>query len=691
MPQAPEVETAAMQLLRKAWNWLMVGEEYRRKDVAIEFAVATHWLMRLGILILVAGLGFFIKYSIDHEYLGPVGRVSLSILAGACMLGGGLLLFGKRYHVLGQGLAGGGVAVLYFSLYAAGSHFKIIPLGFSFAGMALITLVSATLAVRFRSLLIALLGLLGGYLTPVLLNTGIKNFPGLYGYLLLLGLGMLGVSWKRRWPIITWTAFLCHSLIVGVSLARFFVPADFPLVMGFLIAFFLLFSTAVFIYNVATRTVASLLELAGLFLAATVFFGFGYWIILGTWPGQDAVAAWLALGLCAYYVLHLYALQRRGVHDKGLQTVFLGLGAVFLSITLPLLLSRGWLTVTWAMEALVLLWMGMKLRSPVLRILAALLYAVVIGRIGVYDLAHGFRNAPPDSFRAYLGILFPRLVQFGMSILSLAGAWRLLKEEKQASPLPDQTAPATGWLPGLALVLTYGLLFLYLNLEVVRFCASLYPPLVHPGRTLVWISLGAVFLFYRKALGKDGLAVLWSLLLLAVFIKLVVVDMQAWEARLAPIRYGIPYTPVHALIRLLDFGMMIGFAGVTFRLLRPQSDLRALALGAGWLALALLLLYLTLELGALLHAFLPAFHGGGISLLWAVFAFALVFAGLRNRTLPLRLAGLALFIVVLGKIGFSDLAHLEAIYRVIALIALGVVLLLASYLYIKNTRSVEPS
>lgn len=684
-PAEPEIESAAFQLLRKAWNWFVVGEEFRRKDVSMEFAVASQWLMRIGILILLFGGYFFIRFSIDRGYLGPAGRVALSTLAGALMVAGGLHLFGKQYQLLGQGLVGGGIALLYFSLYAAGSMFQIIPLTASFGGMAFVTLVSATLSVRFRSLLIAVLGLLGGYLTPVLLSTGAKNFPGLYAYLLLLGLGMLGVSWKRQWPIVVWLAFACHTALVWKSLAVFYTPADFPVVMPFLAGFFLLFSTAVFLYNLATRTVASVLELAGLLLAATFFFGFGYWVVLATWPGQQEYTAWLALGLCAYYVVHVTALQWRGVHDRGLQTIFLGLGALFLSITLPLLFSKGWLTVTWAMEALILLWMSQKLNSRILRLLAGLIYAILIGRVCFHDLANRFGAiSAPQDFHAYLGQLGPRLIQFLMPVLSLAGAWRLLKNESASSTQPaEETGPkAYGLVSALALFFMYGLLFIYMNFEAYRFCRSLYGPLVHPGLTLVWVGLGAVLLAYRRPLGTVAAAILWSLLTAALLVKLMSYDMPAWQLQAGSLRYGEAYDFPTVLVRFMDFGLILAFAFATFRLLRPEPNLRAVSLGAGWLALGLLLVYLTLETGAALHAFLPAFEKGGVSLLWSAFACVLVTAGLRNRSLALRLSGLALFIVVVLKI-HTDLAHAEALYRVIALITVGVILILASFLYLK--------
>jgi hypothetical protein len=120
-------ETAAREMLRKTWNWFVVGAEFRRQDVSAEFAIASNWLMRGGIFILVFGVGFFLNYSITRGLLGPQGRVALSVLAGTGLIVWGLRLFGKQYQLLGQGFVGGGLAMLYFSVYSAAVMFKLIP------------------------------------------------------------------------------------------------------------------------------------------------------------------------------------------------------------------------------------------------------------------------------------------------------------------------------------------------------------------------------------------------------------------------------------------------------------------------------------------------------------------------------------------------------------------------------------
>ena len=92
----------------------------------MEYAVASNWLLRIGVLILVTGIGFFLKYSIDNGLLGEQARVALTVLVGLGMIIGGVRLVGGAYHLFSLGLLGGGIAVLYFSVFAAFSFYHLV-------------------------------------------------------------------------------------------------------------------------------------------------------------------------------------------------------------------------------------------------------------------------------------------------------------------------------------------------------------------------------------------------------------------------------------------------------------------------------------------------------------------------------------------------------------------------------------
>ncbi len=233
------------------------------------------------------------------------------------------------------------------------------------------------MAVRYGSLLVAVLGIIGGYATPLMLGSGEPNFVGLFSYMLVLGVGVLGISFRRDWRLLVWLSFVGNYALFFLAMQEFH-RENFWEVMPFLVGFFVLFSTAIFIFNVMNRAKSTLLELLGLWANAGIFFATSYVLVRDTY-GKQAEAA-VTLATAAFFVAHVYLLLQRRVHDRELLLSFTALAAVFLSVTLPLVLSKHWITSSWAVQAVVMLWIAGKLNSRFLRALSYLLYMVVIGR-----------------------------------------------------------------------------------------------------------------------------------------------------------------------------------------------------------------------------------------------------------------------------------------------------------------------
>ena len=165
--------------------------------------------------------------------------------------------------------------------------------------------------------------------------------------------------------------------------------------------------------------------------------------------------------------------------------------------------------------------------------------------------------------------------------------------------------------------------------------------------------------------------------------KLFLFDLVAW--RVTPMMYYAgDYSFLEAGMRLLDFGAIIAFLCCGYYLLAGKANTRIDGVAFAWAAVALLLVFTTLEMNSFLYRFVPNLRAGGVSILWSLFALALIIVGMWRDVRAIRYVGLALFAVVAWKVLFFDLDQLhDQFYRIIAFIILGVLILSGAFVYLK--------
>ena len=183
----------------------------------------------LGGFALFLGVAFFVKYSFDNNLVSPELRVAIGFLVGLGLLVGGVAMSRKNFTALSQTLCATGVVILYAVTYACRSiyHFEFFGPLPTFLLMALITTTAFLLAVRLDALVVAILGMLGGFLTPILISTNQDNPLGLFGYIAILDVGLLVVALVRRWHFLAALAALGTAFMQIGWAGKFFVSGQY--------------------------------------------------------------------------------------------------------------------------------------------------------------------------------------------------------------------------------------------------------------------------------------------------------------------------------------------------------------------------------------------------------------------------------------------------------------------------------
>ena len=360
------------------------------------FAAAKAWLfggntlVRSGIVILFIGVSFLIKFAVDHSHVPIELRLMGILLSGIALLVVGWRLRDAKPQ-FSWALQGGGIGVLYLTIFAAFKLYQLVPSSAAFALLAAVAFLSAFIAVRLSALPLAILGFTGGFLAPVLISTGGGSHIGLFSYYLVLNLAIAYVAFHKSWRplnVLGWGFTFIIGTIWGV---KKYIPENFASTEPFLIIFFLLFTLIAVLYAHKQATKASD------YVDATLVFGtplVGFSLQYGLLHDSKFGMAYSALALGAFYLsLAWWVLTRKRETLKFLGECFLALGIGFATLTIPLALDGRWTSAAWAVEGVGLLWVGLKqnrtfpaLAGLALQLLAAMAFVNGWGLSGYSDM-----------------------------------------------------------------------------------------------------------------------------------------------------------------------------------------------------------------------------------------------------------------------------------------------------------------
>ena len=672
-----EFEERSAAVFRKVWSWICVGEEFRSKDVAKEYAIATTWLIRLGVIILLCGIGFFLKYSIDRNWTPPVVRVIMMLLAGLAMASVGSWKSQGKYRPLAIALAGAGFVTLYLSIMAAYKLYGLIPPVYAFGFMIAVTVGAMASALGTNALLTALLGCTGGYLTPVFISTGSNNITALFIYMTILGAGTLLVARYRNWVLLNGASFIFYAIIGGMATGKYITPENALPVIGLLALNFAVFGIQN--YTASTKRDMTFAEVV-LFCANIIFY------LAAALPiAHKFFQAWQMPALLTIFMALLasgkifYMVRKKQYHSAKILAIFLQIELCFaLALTVPLLLGSQWVIAAWSILAFLLVDAACKIRSKTL-----LVFAVI-----VYIASAWFETYSPqtfnDDYKSFIPQLVNMLVTAGVYIASMtASAIKLIKNSDKFALAETQTTNVVSGL-GQIFIAISGLLFFYCTSYELHTAMHYYFITFKSGILVAYwsilVAVSAYLVHKYKLLQLQfiplallGLAGVWMVISHREF------GGAFWK--------GFAYTLATASIYIASTVLAarefakISVSETLAEKVRKNAKVISIVLYA--ISGILFFIYSSKELFDGLTLYVVSFRNGGLSVYWSALAFALLVWGLRKQRKVLRLCGIGLFLTVALKIFFIDLAQLEQIWRIVAFAAIGVVMLVGAVVYIR--------
>jgi uncharacterized membrane protein len=644
-------------------------------------------------------VAWFLKFAFDNHWVGPAGRVLIGLLSGAALIASSERFRNKGYPAFSYSLKAVGSGVLYLSLWAAFSMYHLIPPGVAFAGMVLVTAFNAFIAWRQSAELLAVYAIVGAFSTPLLLSTGNNEEIFLFSYLLMMNAATMALLVSKGWNRLLVLSFLGTVVFYWGWYWQFYGPASFTTTAFFLALFVLLFAAATILAR-QRRVHAEQDDVARVLVSlANAAFGFlGYYAMLSqNGSGRNTALAWCSVGFGAFYLGVRKLMERTpvaGTRLASLADIQLSIAIVFLTLAVPLAVHGNWVTVGWMTEGAVLVWVATRMRTALMRTLAA--GALTLGLISL----------AMDSTIAQTRIFWnTRLLSFVVSIAAVAVATVLARGEARRE---SATAAAAAWklLTLTGTMITHALVIVAVMLEIHTYWWSSpapvpgTPDLRTPGSVLssaIWLMVASGAIVWTAARRSTidqqtdqqaaahrveaacwfatGLAVLftgmfysqqqviWNLRFVAF---LVAIASVVWAGR----QLRVDNTGAGSRLRLIAnvLGTVLALTAVCFEIATFWST-RSLDAAPG-----------SMLYGAQLAERQMAERFSYSA--WFLFAGAALLAvGFRRRSALLRWQGLVLLAITICKVFLLDTSTLSQGYRIISFLALGALLLAVSFAY----------
>ncbi|WP_249113334.1 MULTISPECIES: DUF2339 domain-containing protein [Prevotella] len=638
-------------------------EEYATSETNFEKYIGENLFGKIGILIFIIGIGFFVKYAIDQNWINETARTLMGYAVGAGMLVLAERLH-KRYHTFSSLLAGGAFGIYYLITAIAFHYYDLFSHTMAFVILCVTTIFMSAVSVLYDRKELAVTALVGGFIAPFIISTDSSSIISLQIYITILNIGMFCLAMYKKWAILPMVSFAFTYIILwGTTALGSFSDSEagttYPTLFAFATLFYVIFLLpVVFIlrtqYGENTR-----LGLLGIITANSFMYLIYGDFLLQHFEASSDTTAYLAFFIAGINLaIHLY-LRFRVEGQDTLRNLMLGLAVTFATMGIPILFSAANVLMVWAAESVLLLWLFTKEKNRIYELASAVLLLLTLGALAYYRTTDTFIHDTGDSLFFNGAFFVTTFVSIAYYVVAV-----IMQFNKE---LFSDTKRLIAYTPCNAIAYALGFSILFLAFRD-NFHFHLEQPISEYASLLtanIMFLGGALILRKRFEISENKLAYEISLYLAGILFA-----MTVWNYTIPD---GLLLRWLMALVTIAHMAYcMRGQLLVTSnqRSLHTEYSIISTLM---WLTLTRLLLITFNEVN-----FSTAF-----SLSLGIAAFILMCIGMRYHSKEIRIVSLAEFGIVIGKLILNDVWAMSALGKIIVFISLGAILLILSFLYQK--------
>lgn len=648
----------------------------------LEKFIGENLVNKIGIAILVLAIGFFVKYAIDNNWIGPGGRVAVGILCGTILIALAHR-FRNGFKAFSSVLAGGGLAVFYFTITLAFQEFHLFTQLIALCILIVITIFATILSLLYDKQELAVIALAGGFASPFLVSNGTANYNGLLLYLLILNTGLLVIAYFKAWRILNISSFVLAVIVIAAIL--FSLPAP-QYLTGFVYVtlFYLLFFAVHVINNIRENKKFIAIDFTVLLINTALYFATGLYILSAMNLGN--LRGLFSAGLAALNLVLSFMLFHNRKVDPAVLYLLIGITLTFISLTAPLQLHGHYITLFWSAEAVLLYWLYQKsaiklMKAAALLIWLAMVLSLTMDLDRVYSESTNYITIIAN--RGFITMLFSSLCTYLLYLL--------VKTDDIKDIYGVNICEAFFKISAFILLFVSGLL------EINHQFCYYYP---QSDINILYLMLYVPVFVYSVDLGKNILKIsqIAAVILIAIAIGFYLLLTPVYFRQLStmPSPKGLPLSDfdvhwISDIILLLLFYRLINVYKVYYRQLS-----KALV----WIISAAIISFFSAELCLLIETIFSntrttVYHiqivyvKTGLPILWGMCSFALMWLGMHNKQKTLRIISLTLFSITLVKLFLYDITNIPVAGKIAAFFCLGILLLIVSFMYQKVKKIIS--